>query len=168
MKVFEYRPIGVIHSQFKEIKGMPIQPSSAQGSEGWIEIDPLYRAGLEDLDGFSHIILLYHFHGVREMKLVVTPFLDLSPHGVFATRAPTRPNPIGLSVVELMGIDEGKLRISNVDVLDGTPLLDIKPYIPAFDPKQDVRTGWMKAGEEEISTKISDDRFGGSVRGEDG
>jgi tRNA-Thr(GGU) m(6)t(6)A37 methyltransferase TsaA len=168
MEVFKYRSIGVIHSPFKEIKGMPIQPSSARGIDGWIEIFPPYLAGLEGLDGFSHVILLYHFHEVREMKLVVTPFLDHAPHGVFATRAPTRPNPIGLSVVELMSIENEVLFISNVDILDGTPLLDIKPFIPAFDHQQDVRTGWMKAGEDEIRTKVSDDRFEGTENREDG
>jgi len=159
MKVKKFKSIGVIHSPFKGIEGMPIQPSSAKGIDGWIELDPTYLAGLQDLDGFSHIILLYYFHKAKDIKLVVTPFLDDLPHGIFATRAPTRPNPIGLSVVELKRIENERLFITNVDVLDGSPLLDIKPYIPGFDHQQDVRIGWMQASEDEIRTKVSDDRF---------
>ena len=167
MSTVQYRPIGVIHSPFQDIKGMPIQPSSAKGAEGWVEIFAPYLPGLQDLDGFSHIILLYHFHEVKETNLVVTPFLDSQPHGVLATRAPTRPNPIGLSVVELKRIDGEKLHIKNVDILDGTPLLDIKPYIPDFNHQENVRLGWLTAGEDEIHSKVSDDRFEGSARTND-
>ena len=164
MSIVQYRPIGVIHSPFQDIKGMPIQPTSAKGAEGLVEIFPPYLPGLQDLDGFSHIILLYHFHEVKETNLVVTPFLDNQPHGVFATRAPTRPNPIGLSVVELIRIVDERLHIRNVDILDGSPLLDIKPYIPVFDHQEDVGLGWLTAGEDEIQCKVADDRFEGNAR----
>lgn len=159
MSTVQYQSIGVIHSPFKVISGMPIQPSSAGGVQGWVEVFEPFIAGLKDLEGFSHLILLYHFHRVQAFNLVVTPFLDTQPHGVFSTRAPTRPNPIGLSVVELMRIEADKLHIANVDILDGTPLLDIKPYIPAFDQQEDVRVGWLVAGEDDIRRKNSDNRF---------
>jgi tRNA-Thr(GGU) m(6)t(6)A37 methyltransferase TsaA len=118
-----------------------------------------------DLDGFSHLILLYHFHRAGETSLVVTPFLDTKPHGVFATRAPTRPNPIGLSIVQLLRIDAGKLHIADVDILDKTPLLDIKPFVPDFDLPTDVRTGWLSANRSGISGKLSDGRFQQKKRG---
>ena len=159
MSTIELQPIGIIHSPFKDIKGMPIQPSGAHGTEGLVEILPPYIDGLQDLVGFSHIILLYHFHKTDRVDLVVTPFLDSKPRGVFATRAPTRPNPIGLSIVELNGIEHNKLHISNVDILDGTPLLDIKPYIPEFDHYPDVEVGWLSSSEKESQPKVSDDRF---------
>lgn len=138
---------------------MPIQPTGAAREVGWIDIYEAYREGLKDLDGFSHLILLYHFHKVDQINLVVTPFLDTQPHGVFATRAPTRPNPIGLSIVKLNSIENGNLHISNVDILDGTPLLDIKPYVPDFENQEDIRTGWLKTTAEEIQSKVSDERF---------
>jgi tRNA-Thr(GGU) m(6)t(6)A37 methyltransferase TsaA len=159
MNRVEFQPIGIVHSPFTDLEGMPIQPSSATGVEGLVEIIPPYIDGLQDLDGFSHIILLYHFHKSDHVKLVVTPFLDSKAHGIFATRAPTRPNPIGLSIVKLESIEYDKLHISNVDILDGTPLLDIKPYIPEFDQQQDVRIGWLSASVDEIRKKVSDDRF---------
>jgi tRNA-Thr(GGU) m(6)t(6)A37 methyltransferase TsaA len=164
MTAIQLKPIGIIHSPFKHVKGMPIQPSSAEGIEGWVEIFAPYTAGLQDLDGFSHIILLYHFHEVKETRLVVIPFLDKQSHGIFATRAPTRPNPIGLSIVELKRIENEKMYISNVDILDGTPLLDIKPYVPGFDDQQNARVGWLHAREDEIRTKVSDDRFEASSK----
>ena len=159
MSTIELQPIGIIHSPFKDIKGMPIQPSGAHGTEGLVEILPPYIDGLQDLIGFSHIILLYHFHKTDRVDLVVTPFLDSKPRGVFATRAPTRPNPIGLSIVKLNSIEHNRLHISNVDILDGTPLLDIKPYIPEFDYYPDVKVGWLSSSKKESKTKVSDDRF---------
>jgi tRNA-Thr(GGU) m(6)t(6)A37 methyltransferase TsaA len=137
-----YRPIGVIHSPFPDTEGVPIQPAGAVGVRGMIELLPEYVEGLRDLDGFSHVILLYHFHLVEQAKLSVVPFLDCQPRGVFATRAPTRPNPIGLSVVRLLGVEGNVLHIENVDIVDGTPLLDIKPYVPEFDARTEVQTGW--------------------------
>lgn len=153
-----YRPIGVVGSPFKDIAGMPIQPTGARGVRGTVDILPEYRTGLQDLAGFSHVILLYHFHRSGPCSLTVVPFLDTIPRGVFATRAPRRPNPIGLSVVRLLGVEEGRLEIMDVDILDGTPLLDIKPFVPSFDSPGDVRTGWLgDAGR--AGTARSDERF---------
>jgi len=136
-----------------------IQPKGAAGIQGTVEVFPEFAAGLKDLDGFSHVILIYHFHQVQEAKLVVTPFLDSQPRGVFATRAPKRPNPIGLSVVKLLGIEGNLLRVENVDILDGTPLLDIKPYVPEFDQYSAERVGWLAREKEKVRHKRSDSRF---------
>lgn len=155
----EFQPIGVIHTPFTKPDGMPIQPAGATGVKGTVEVFERYRAGLKDLDGFSHIILLYHFHRSQGFSLHVTPFMDSEPHGLFATRAPKRPNPIGLSVVQLNKIEDGVLHIQNVDIPDGTPLLDIKPYVPEFDSQSDVRTGWLEHVRNTVTWKKSDDRF---------
>lgn len=158
MKI-EYRPIGVIHSPFKNIKGMPIQPPGGANVQGTVEVRSEFAAGLRDLEGFSHIILLYHFHQVQESRLVVTPFMDSEPRGVFATRAPKRPNPLGLSVVRLLRIEQNTLYIENVDILDGTPLLDIKPCVPEFDQPSVERVGWLERARGQVRGKRSDDRF---------
>ncbi len=158
MKI-EYRRIGIIHSPFKDVKGMPIQPAGAEGVRGSIEMDPEFSEGLADLDGFSHIILLYHFHKAAGFKPMVTPFLDSTPRGLFSTRAPSRPNTIGLSIVKLEGIDGNVLRIENVDILDRTPLLDIKPYVPDFDHHPATRVGWLDRAKSRLRNKRSDDRF---------
>ncbi len=157
--MLEMKPIGVIHTPFVKAEGMPIQPSGAVGVTGTVEVFAEYREGLLDLEGFSHVILLYHFHRSQGSKLTVVPFLDSSPHGVFATRAPRRPNPIGLSVVQLAKIEDGILHVQQVDVLDGTPLLDIKPYVPEFDMPSGVRTGWLEQSGDAVVEKKSDDRF---------
>ena len=128
-----YKPIGLIHSPFKNLEGMPIQPVGAKGVEGEIHLDEKYEEGLKDLEGFSHIVLIYHLHLSKGYSLHVKPFLDTVKRGIFATRAPKRPNAIGMSVVCLDKIEGSTIHISNVDVVDGTPLLDIKPYIPNFD-----------------------------------
>lgn len=154
-----YRPIGIIHSPFTDIGGMPIQPTGASGIRGSVEVFPEFTEGLKDLDGFSHVILLYHFHQVREVKLVVTPFMDPQPRGVFATRAPKRPNPIGLSIVKLLGIEQNVLHVENVDILDGTPLLDIKPYVPEFDHHPADRVGWLARAKGQVRRQKSDSRF---------
>lgn len=154
-----FNPIGTIFSPFHSIAGMPIQPKGAQGIKGRIELLPEFADGLQDLEDFSHIILLYHLHEVKEFKLSVVPFLDTVPRGIFATRAPKRPNPIGLSVVSLTRIEGLTLLIENVDILNETPLLDIKPYIPEFDQPQQFRTGWYEKVKGQVSTKRSDDRF---------
>jgi len=154
-----YQPIGLIHSPFTDITGMPIQPTGASEIEGSIEIFAEFVEGLQDLDGFSHLILLYHFHRVRHAELTVTPFLDSRPHGVFATRAPKRPNPIGLSVVRLAGIEQNILRVSQVDILDGTPLLDLKPYVPEFDQHPVERIGWLEQAKGRVRSRRSDNRF---------
>jgi tRNA-Thr(GGU) m(6)t(6)A37 methyltransferase TsaA len=154
-----YTPIGTIHSPFQEKADMPIQPTGAAGVTGKIELLEEYTEGLADLDGFSHIILLYHFHRSEEFNLKVVPFMDREQRGLFSTRAPNRPNPIGLSIVQLDRIEENILHICNVDVLDGTPLLDIKPYIPEFDAQNNVSTGWFKQSRETVSQYRSDERF---------
>ena len=158
MKV-EYQTIGLIHSPFKDIKDMPIQTVGALGIQGTVEVFPAFVEGLQDLQGFSHIFLLYHFHQIKKSALVVTPYLDSQPRGVFATRAPKRPNPIGLSVVKLSGLEKNIIHIENVDVLDGTPLLDIKPYVPEFDHHPADRIGWLKQVKEHIRNQKSDERF---------
>ncbi len=154
-----YQSIGVIHSPFRDQEGMPIQPAGAQGNPGWIEINDDYTEGLRNLEGFSHIILLYHFHLSNGFDIELTPFLDDTKRGVFATRAPRRPNPIGLSIVKLVGIEGKILKIENLDVVDGTPLLDIKPYIPAFDAIADAKSGWVQGKEEQARDIRADDRF---------
>jgi len=154
-----YRPIGVIHTPFREPAGTPIQTTSFVGSAGHVEIEPALAPGLRDLEAFSHLILLYHLHRVGVVKLTVTPFLDDREHGVFATRAPARPNPIGLSVVRLVGIEGTRLDIEDVDMIDGTPLLDLKPYVPAFDARDDVRVGWYADRLDHVEGTTADDRF---------
>ncbi len=138
---------------------MPIQPSGAKGVTGTIEIAPAYAAGLKDLAGFSHIILLYHFHLCKNCELEVKPFLDEVSHGVFATRAPQRPNPIGLSVVKLLKIEGSTLHVGGVDIVDGTPLLDIKPYVPEFDSRITKRLGWLTDRAEKAHEVKADGRF---------
>jgi tRNA-Thr(GGU) m(6)t(6)A37 methyltransferase TsaA len=154
-----FTPIGIIRSPFNELEGMPIQPAAAIDVQGTVEVFEEFQAGLADLDGFSHIILLYHLHRSSGFDLRVVPFLDRQPRGLFATRAPRRPNPIGLSVVRLDRIEGGLLHVRNVDILDGTPLLDIKPYMPEFDPQADVRTGWLENTRRAVSNQRSDERF---------
>ncbi len=159
MMEIKYRPIGVIHSPFRQIAGMPIQPAGAAGVKGYVEVFSEFSEGLKDLDGFSHVFLLYHLHKVQGCRLTVTPFLDEEQRGVFATRAPSRPNPIGLSVVRLEGIEGDILRIEGVDVLDETPLLDIKPYIPEFDHHPADRVGWLASKKGRVQNQKSDRRF---------
>lgn len=138
-----FQPIGLIHSPFTQRDGTPIQPCRSS-AVGQVELLPEYEAGLQNLDGFSHIILLYYFHqAVPGFELRVTPFLDNEPKGLFATRYPRRPNSIGLSVVRLVRREGRVLRVDGIDVLDGTPLLDIKPYVPAFDAPPDATLGWL-------------------------
>jgi len=158
MKI-EYTPIGTIHSPHKQIEGMPIQPRGAAGIAGRVEILPEFAEGLRDLDGFSHVILLYHFHRVDGVRLTVTPFLDTTPRGVFSTRAPKRPNPIGLSVVRLKGVEGCVLHIEDVDILDGTPLLDVKPYVSEFDHPAVMSEGWLEKSRGKVQDRKSDDRF---------
>jgi tRNA-Thr(GGU) m(6)t(6)A37 methyltransferase TsaA len=140
---FNMRPIGVIHSPHTEKSQTPIQPSRSQ-APGSVEIYPEFAEGLQGLEGFSHIIILYIFHQSKGYSLRVKPFLDHQEHGLFATRYPYRPNPIGLSIVRLEGIQANILNVADIDVLDGTPLLDIKPYVPDFDVRENTRTGWYE------------------------
>ena len=153
-----YHPIGIIRTPFKELQGMPIQPSGAKGVKGQVEIEADFAGGLQDIEGFSHIILLYHLHKAEGYSLLVVPFLDKRERGLFATRAPRRPNPIGLSVVRLVKREGNVLHVEDVDILDGTPLLDIKPYVPTFDPPAD-RLGWLEELGRDARRIRSDDRF---------
>ena len=154
-----YRPIGVIRSPFRDAANMPIQPAGARGIGGTVALDEHYREGLRDVDGFSHVILIYHFHLSRGHSLLVKPFLDDAMRGVFATRAPRRPNPIGLSVVRLVRVEGTVLFIEDVDIVDGTPLLDLKPYVPLFDGRQDAKTGWLAERGEGVFDTRADERF---------
>lgn len=154
-----FEPIGIIHSPCKEAKNTPIQAAAAQNAEGRVEVFEQYTDGLMDLEGFSHIILIYHFHLCRNPKLKVIPFLDKEEHGIFATRAACRPNPVGLSVVRLNGIEDNILHVNGLDIIDGTPLLDIKPYVPEFDHVKAGKIGWLKGNTGRLHETLDDGRF---------
>ncbi len=156
MKI-EFQAIGIVHSPFKQRSGTPIQPSRAAGARGKVEIFPEFSDGLCDLGGFSHIVLLYYFHQSTHYEMKVVPFLDTQARGLFSTRAPNRPNPIGLSVVELVKIDGNVIIVKNLDMIDGTPLLDIKPYVGEFDSRKNARFGWLDSVRKR--TNVADDRF---------
>jgi len=151
MNEIRYRPIGTIHSEHTVPEATPIQPVFAGGCVGRAEILPEFADGLRDLEGFSHIYLVYHFDRVAGAKLRVKPFLQDVERGVFATRAPCRPNPIGMSIVRLARVDGTTLHLLDVDVLDGTPLLDVKPYTTRFDCHPDVRSGWQDEVDEDAA-----------------
>jgi len=151
-------PIGIVRSPFTSTEGMPIQ-AVASTARGQIEIHPQYREGLRDLDGFDYLIVLYRFHLAQKESLSVTPFLDAQPRGVFATRAPTRPNRLGLSVVRLLKIDGSVLEVEQVDMVDGTPVVDLKPYLPAFDDRPAVRLGWFAGRLEALDAARADGRM---------
>ncbi|MFC1561572.1 tRNA (N6-threonylcarbamoyladenosine(37)-N6)-methyltransferase TrmO [candidate division KSB1 bacterium] len=160
MSGIAFRSIGIIHTPFRSLKNMPIQSGHAPGIEGTVEVFGEFAEGLEALKGFSHIQLLYYFHRSKGYRLKVVPFLDTVKRGVFATRAPRRPNQIGLSVTELIGIERNIIHIKGVDILDGTPLIDIKPYIPFFDePDREVRIGWLTGKKHTAPSAKSDLRF---------
>ena len=159
MNEIKYKQIGIIHSPFKEPKGTPIQPTTAKGIEGTVEVFEEYTKGLKDLEGFSHIILVYHFHLISNFSLKVKPFMDDQIHGVFSTRAPIRPNPIGISVVRLARIERNMLWIKDLDIIDGTPLLDIKPYVKEFDEKDVEKKGWLEKNIIKLPTSKDDGRF---------
>jgi tRNA (adenine37-N6)-methyltransferase len=152
----ELTSIGVIRSPHRQAEGTPIQPRWAAGSEGSVEVFPEFALGLRDLEGFDRIWLLYWFDRAQPAQLEVVPYLDTQTHGIFATRSPSRPNPIGLSCVRLLAVEGARLRVADVDVLDGTPLLDIKPYVPDFDTFPVERIGWFARA---CGTRIADGRF---------
>ncbi len=154
-----YNPIGIIHSSFLEPKGTPIQSAAALDSKATIELYAEYAEGLKDIEGFSHLILLYHFHRVKPSGLIVKPFLGNSSHGIFATRSPARPNQIGFSVVRLTGVDGNLLYIRDVDIVDKTPLLDIKPYIAEFDVRKAEKIGWFAENIHKMFATKDDGRF---------
>ena len=156
MDELQLKPIGIIHSPFQRASDTPIQGAMARGAEGWVEIFAEFVEGLKDLEGFERVWLIYWFDRASAPQLIVKPYLDQEEHGVFATRAPCRPNPIGLSCVRLLGIDGAMLRVAGLDVLDNTPLLDLKPYIPDFDVFDVSRVGWYK---RPGGTATADSRF---------
>jgi tRNA-Thr(GGU) m(6)t(6)A37 methyltransferase TsaA len=158
MNEIKYKPIGVIHSPFKEPMGTPIQPAGRKGIDGMVEVFPEYAEGLKDLEGFSHIILIFHLHLSQGFSLKVKPFMDNEIRGVFATRAPRRPNPIGISVVHLVKVEKNILHIQDIDMVDGTPLLDIKPYVPEFEIKA-VKIGWLEKNVHKLTKSKNDGRF---------
>ena len=161
MGKIEFKPIGVIHTPFKTREGVPVQSSGGQDVEGVVEIDPEYADGLADLDGFSHLLLVYHLHLSEGYKLKVVPFLDTVERGLFSTRAPGRPNPIGVSVVRLERMEGNRLHIRGIDMVDGTPLLDIKPCVPHLYPSPDeVKMGWLEGKVDRFRSQRSDGRFG--------
>ena len=154
-----YQPIGIIHSPFKTIEGVPIQPCAAKGIQGKVELNREYTAGLNGLSEFSHILLIYHLHLSKGHSLEVVPFLDKVPHGIFATRAPKRPNPIGISLVEIIRIEDNSILVENIDIVDRTPLLDIKPYVGLFDRVENEKIGWYQAQIDKAEITKSDSRF---------
>jgi tRNA-Thr(GGU) m(6)t(6)A37 methyltransferase TsaA len=156
---FTITPIGVIQTPFENLEGMPIQPTGALDVTGTIVVNEEYEQGLKDIEGFSHLILLYRFHCSTGYDLLVKPFLDTEKRGLFATRAPRRPNPIGLSIVRLVERKGNVLTVKDIDVLNGTPLLDIKPYVPAFDVKTVTAAGWLEKSQEKARVLKSDNRF---------
>ena len=154
-----YKPIGKIRSPFKEPEGTPIQPTAEGSANGKIELLLDYKEGLKDLEGFSHLILLFHCHKAGEPSLTIKPFMEDKPHGIFSIRAPSRPNSIGLSIVQLEKIEDNIVYIKNVDILDETPLLDIKPYVPEFDRRDNVKIGWLEKNVSKLSSIEDDGRF---------
>ncbi|WP_321332175.1 tRNA (N6-threonylcarbamoyladenosine(37)-N6)-methyltransferase TrmO [uncultured Bacteroides sp.] len=160
MESITLEPIGIIHSPHTCIEGMPVQPTGAIGIEAYVVLEEKYAEGLKDLEGFSHIILIYQFHKVEGYVLQLIPFMDTKSHGVFATRAPKRPNKIGISIVPLKRIEGNIVYFEKADMLDGTPVIDIKPFYPKYDNQMDVKIGWLAETKPvDISQLRSDDRF---------
>ena len=154
-----YSPIGYFRSPYTQIKGMPIQPIGAEDVEGYIEVLPEFTAGLKDLEGFSHVIVLYHLHKISGYELMIKPFLDTERHGVFATRSPKRPNPVGLSIMRLKGVSGANVMLQGIDVLDQTPVIDIKPYVADFDQCNADSFGWFEGKSGNATHHRSDERF---------
>mgnify|MGYP000580734794 CR=1 FL=1 len=138
-----YHSIGIIHSPFKSVSGIPVQPTMGKGLEGTVEIFPEYCDALVDIEGFSHIVLIFHLHLSKGYSLRVVPYGESTLRGLFTTRSPRRPNPIGISIVRLAKVNDCILHIRDLDIVDGTPLLDIKPYIPFLDERHDAHIGWI-------------------------
>jgi tRNA-Thr(GGU) m(6)t(6)A37 methyltransferase TsaA len=156
-KGFLLSPIGLIHTPFRQAMGTPIQSAAAGGSEGFVELYPEFTAGLRDVADFERLWLIYLLDRAAAPQLIVRPYLDTQERGIFATRSPARPNHIGLSAVRLLGVEGNRLRVAGVDMLDGTPLLDIKPYVPSFDCFAGSRAGWYQGKSAEGA--VADDRF---------
>jgi tRNA-Thr(GGU) m(6)t(6)A37 methyltransferase TsaA len=159
MNSYSVEPIGVVRTPFESLEGMPIQPTGTEAT-GTVELDEEYTEGLRDLDGFSHCILVYYLHHADDdVPMTVEPFLDDTERGLFATRAPNRPNPIGVSVVEVLEVDGPEVEVGGIDTLDGTPVLDIKPFVPEFDAPEEATTGWLESVADGARKARSDDRF---------
>jgi tRNA-Thr(GGU) m(6)t(6)A37 methyltransferase TsaA len=158
VEVVTYRPIGIIHSPFKEATGVPRQSAGAADINGTIEVFDDFSEGLKDLNGFSHIVVIFHLHMAKRASLKAYPPWDGKEHGVFATRSPYRPNPIGVSVVQLECVDKNILHISGIDMADDSPVLDIKPYVPELNPTKSVRIGWLSGKVEGMNKSKSGDR----------
>jgi tRNA-Thr(GGU) m(6)t(6)A37 methyltransferase TsaA len=154
-----YQTIGIVRSPFTALEGMPLQSVGAEDVHGTIEIKPAFADGLRDLEGFSHVYVLTHLHRARPAGLTVIPFLDDTPRGVFATRSPRHPNPVGLSIVRLNRVQGTSLHVSGLDLLDGTPVLDLKPYVPAFDSIPAERIGWFTGKTDKVHFGRADRRF---------
>jgi tRNA-Thr(GGU) m(6)t(6)A37 methyltransferase TsaA len=159
MNEIKYQPIGIIHTPHEEAEGTPIQPKGAKGIKGEVEVYSEYEEGLKDLEGFSHVILLFHCHLSGNYSLRQKPYMDDDEHGIFAMRGPSRPNPIGLSVVKLNSVEDNILKIENVDIIDETPLLDIKPFVPEFDQNKVEKIGWLGENIQKLSDTRDDGRF---------
>lgn len=143
-----YRPIGIVHSPFRDMAQVPKSPANGRESEALVEIFPEYRSGLKDIEGFSHLILVFHMHQRRGFELVFKPLRARKQHGLFTTRSPNRPNPIGISVVRLQAVVPEGLQVSQIDMLDGSPVLDIKPYLPELDASEEIKLGWIEEERE--------------------
>jgi len=154
-----FNSIGIIHSPFKTVEKMPIQTSAGKNIKAEIKIYPEYENGLSDIEGFSHLYIIFHMNMSINYKLKVIPFLDTVERGIFATRSPARPNPIGLSLVELISVKKNILNIRGVDMLDGSPVLDIKPFVPEFETYDSIRIGWFEGKTEKAMNILSDGRF---------
>ena len=162
MKRITFQQIGTIHSSLDDPSRAPIQATARNAAdvEGTVEVFPEFEEGLKDIEGFSHLFLLYQFNRVTEHRLLVTPFLDTVERGVFATRAPSRPNPIGISIVRLIGkTSNNTLSVQGLDILDNTPLLDIKPWVPAFDQVTADKIGWLAGKVDSVDASQDDGRF---------
>ncbi len=159
MKQIKYEPIGIVHSPFKKVQGTPIQSLGAKNTKGIVEVFSKYSRGLKDIEGFSYLILIYHFHLIKKQRLVVKPYMDKKSHGIFATRAPSRPNPIGISIVKLEKRKKNFLYVSGIDIVDKTPLLDIKPYVPEFDVRKTNKIGWLKRKISKLAKTRDNGRF---------
>ena len=159
MQSMQLVQIGVVHSPFQRAMGTPVQPFCAAGSEGSIEVFDPYREGLRDLDGFQRIWVLFWCHRTSRPKLTVIPYRDTVARGLFATRAPARPNPIGLSTLRLYEISGNLLNVGELDILDGTPVLDIKPYVSQYDSYPAQQCGWLDGERAKKGVVVADDRF---------
>ncbi|MBL4560116.1 MAG: tRNA (N6-threonylcarbamoyladenosine(37)-N6)-methyltransferase TrmO [Bacteroidales bacterium] len=164
MSEIKFESIGIIRTSYKTLENMPIQPMGAKGEKAIIELNSKFVDGLKDLEEFSHVTLIYHLHKVKDYKLHVIPFMDTEEHGVFATRSPRRPNAIGISTVRLIRVNDNILHIEDADVLDGTPLLDIKPFFIQFDNRENTKSGWLdRKWDDKHKTLKSDERFKTSI-----